>query len=134
MKTLVYTDFYHLGLAQAEVFLRQHFQQEHTEMRKMKLQVKIFETGNGNSTRARNLINRKPSYGFSIRRSGTTNTEKMCQLQQSHKIGASSYFDNKTPHSQQGLTNPLPGRPGQAPNWAWQVLFPAQRPAGQVIF
>ena len=32
----------------------------------------------------------------------------------------------------QGLTNPLPGRPGQAPNWAGQVLFPAPRPAGQV--
>ena len=32
----------------------------------------------------------------------------------------------------QGLTNPLPGRPGQAPNWAGQVLFPARRPAGQV--
>ena len=34
--------------------------------------------------------------------------------------------------SLQGLTNPLPGRPGQAPNWAGQVLFPARRPAGQV--
>ena len=33
---------------------------------------------------------------------------------------------------EQGLTNPLPGRPGQAPNWAGQVLFPARRPAGQV--
>ena len=32
----------------------------------------------------------------------------------------------------QGLTNPLPGRPGQAPNRAGQVLFPARRPAGQV--
>ena len=32
----------------------------------------------------------------------------------------------------QGLTNPLPGRPGQAPNWAGQVRFPARRPAGQV--
>ena len=32
----------------------------------------------------------------------------------------------------QGLTNPLPGRPGQAPNWAGQVLFLARRPAGQV--
>ena len=35
-------------------------------------------------------------------------------------------------HNIQGLTNPLPGRPGQAPNWAGQVLFPARRPAGQV--
>ena len=34
--------------------------------------------------------------------------------------------------NKQGLTNPLPGRPGQAPNWAGQVLFPARRPAGQV--
>ena len=32
----------------------------------------------------------------------------------------------------QGLTNPLPGRPGQAPIRAGQVLFPARRPAGQV--
>ena len=32
----------------------------------------------------------------------------------------------------QGLTNPLPGRPGQASIPARQVLFPARRPAGQV--
>ena len=34
--------------------------------------------------------------------------------------------------SWQGLTNPLPRCPGQAPNRAGQVLFPARRPAGQV--
>ena len=32
----------------------------------------------------------------------------------------------------QGLTNPLPRSPGQAPNWVGQVLFPAGRPTGQV--
>ena len=35
-------------------------------------------------------------------------------------------------YGDQGLTSPLPGRPGQAPNWVGQVLFPARRPAGQV--
>ena len=44
-----------------------------------------------------------------------------------------SVVDNTLDYqSWQGLTNPLPGRPGQAPNRAGLVLFPARRPAGQV--